>query len=134
MSLSHSSFTFFSLATDGVIVESAPHQLPIVIGQFLGVLGENHIIGETYGCDLRCSFRFQGYDSLDLLRADKKTLESKIGKLTGTLTQTIGANTYRFQECTFLGFAPSGPPFLDGSGVYGWVQFGNLFWRQRRRG
>lgn len=133
MSLSHSGFSFFSHPS-GLIAEIAPHQLPIVIQQFLGVNGESHIIGETYGCDLRCEFRFQGYNTIELLRTDKKTLEGKIGKLTGTLTQTISGADNTYQQCTFLGFAPSGPVFLDGSGVHGYVQFGNLFWRQRKRG
>jgi hypothetical protein len=133
MSLSHSSFSFFSLPS-GVIEVVSPHQLPIVIQQFLAVNGESHIIGETYGCDLRCEFRFQGYDTITLLRADQKTLEGKQGKLTGTLTQTISTNDSAYQQCTFLGFAASGPPFFDGSGVHDWVQFGHLFWRQRRRG
>lgn len=134
MSLSHDSFAFFGLGTEGVIEEIGPHQLPIAVGQFFGVVGESHIIGETYGVDLRCSFRFQGYNTITLLRTDKKTLESKIGKLTGTLTQTISGNANAYEDCTFLGFAPLRPPFLDGSGVYGWVQFGHLFWRQRTRG
>lgn len=117
-----------------IIQVIAPHQLPIVTGQFIGVIGESHIIGETYGADLRCDFRFQGYADLASLRADQKTLESKIGKLTGTLSQTVNSSTQTFQCSTFLGFAPSAPAFFDGSGVYGWVQFGQLFWRQRRRG
>jgi hypothetical protein len=133
MSLSHSGFSFFSNPS-GVIEEVTPHQLPIVIQQFLGVNGESHIIGETYGCDLRCEFRFQGYNNIALLRADKKTLEGKQGKLTGTLTQTISGSDSSYQQCTFLGFAGTGAPFLDGSGVHGWVQFGYLFWRQRKRG
>lgn len=133
MSLSHSSFSFFSLPS-GVIEVISPHQLPIVIQQFLGVNGESHIIGETYGADLRCEFRFQNYNTIALLRADQRTLEGKQGKLTGTLTQTISASNSTYQQCTFLGFAPIAPVFLDGSGVHGYVQFGYLFWRQRRRG
>lgn len=133
MSLSHSSFSFFSNPS-GVVETLSPHEIPIVTGQFFGVIGESHIIGETYGVDLACEYRFQDYATIALLRADKKTLEGKIGKLTGTLTQTILTYDQTFQECTFLGFQPFEAPWFDGSGVHGWVQNGRLLWRQRKRG
>lgn len=133
MSITHSSFTFFSNPS-GTIQVAEPHAPPIAIGQFFGVHGESHIIGETYGADLICEYRFQGYSTIALLRTDEKTLESKIGKLKGTLTQTISGNDRAYQQCTFLGFRPFEPPFLDGSGVNGWVMRGILLWRQRRRG
>lgn len=133
MSLSHSSFTFFSNPS-GTIQVLDPHRPAISVGQFFAVNGESHIIGETHGADLGCEYRFQGYNTVTLLRDDEKTLESKYGKLTGTLTQTISGNTRTYQQCTFIGFRAFESPWLDGSGVNGWIMRGILLWRQRKRG
>lgn len=132
MSLSHDGFTFFSNPS-GPIVTAGPHEPQIIVSRFFGLIGESHLLGETWGRDLFCEYRFQGYNTTALLMTDWDTLGQKIVKLTGTLAQTISGNTANFPSCTFLGFVPSRPMFLDGSGVNGWVQPGRLIWRQRVR-
>lgn len=133
MSLSHDGYAFLSVP-HGPIVAEGPFELPIVPGQFFGVAGESHIIGEPYGRNLSCELTLQGYASIAALETALRALDAKAGSLTGTLTETIGANSRTFPQTTFIGFQQSPPgPFLDGSGVYGWVCFGRLIWRQRTR-
>lgn len=133
MSLSQNSFVFFSNPS-GVIQVIEPHRPVIAVGQFFGVIGESHIIGDPHGADLACEYRFQNYSTIANLRTHEKNLEARYGKLTGTLTQTIAGADRAYKQCTFIGFRSFEPPFLDGSGVNGWVMRGILLWRQRRRG
>lgn len=132
MSLSHSGFSFDG--SHGLIVPLQPFELPVVVGQFFGVRGESHIVGETFGRDISCDITFDGYADLEDLQADMEEIDSKIGVLTGDLTETIGGKTRTFVDCTFMGYqqSPRGP-FWDGSGQNGWVIDLRLFWRQRRR-
>lgn len=132
MALSHDGYSFESADHDPILPASE-HELPIVVGQFFGVNGESHIIGEPVGRELFCAITLDGYNTNTLLQAAINTLSSKAGQLTGTLTETISSNSRTFSQCTFLGFFPSGPPFVDGSGVNGWVQSGFLRWRQRKQ-
>lgn len=133
MSLSHDSFTFFSLKHSPIVAVQS-FDLPLVIGQFFGVLGESHITGEPFGRELSCDLVFDGYTGgPDALETDLRTLDSKIGKLTGTLTEVLGSDTRTFPQCTFVGYQALGEPFRDGSGQNGWVLFTRLFWRQRKR-
>lgn len=129
MSLSHDGFTFFGHSHGVLLVE--PYDLPIVPGQWFGVAGEAHVVGERYGRILRTRLTFSGYATPQALKTDLDTLKTKIGKLTGTLSVTIGGGTEQYTKTTFLNFEPEGPPFYDGSNVYDWVQFVQLIWRQR---
>lgn len=131
MSLSHNGYTYLGHATDSVIVAGSVPDLQMQRFQFFGLQGEAHVIGESSGVDLSCEFTLQGYNTHALLMSDVGALAGKVGKLTGTLTQTIGGNSNTYPKCTFLGYVASEPPFLDGSGVNGWVSHGRLFWRQR---
>lgn len=133
MSLSHDGYSFLGVP-HGTIVAETPFEMPIVLGQFFGVTGEAHIIGEPYGRDLSCELTLQGYASITALQAAIDALDARAGVLTGTLTETISGNSRTFPQTTFIGFQQAPPgPFLDGSGVYGWVCFGRLLWRQRTR-
>lgn len=133
MSLSHDGFSFFS-AKHGPVSVLVGFDLPIVFGQFFGVNGESHLIGDPYGRELSCELVMDGYTGTDDLESDLRTLDTKIGALTGTLTETIGGDDRTWGDCTFLGYQtdPRGP-FKDGSGQNGWVLFLRLFWRQRKR-
>ncbi len=135
MALSHDSYAFFTSgsADHGMVRASGPHDLPIQIGRWFGVVGESHIIGEPDGRNLTCELTLQGYNTTTLLQSDLDALQTQAGQLTGTLTETISGNSRTFAQCTFLGYAATAPAFLDGSGVNGWVQFGQLLWRQRIR-
>lgn len=133
MSLAQNGFAFFS-HDHGIITPEGPFETPIVTGQFFGVLGESHIIGETFGRNISCDYIMRGYASHGALATDLATLAAYQGNLVGNLTMTISANTTTFPKCTFLGVvhSPRGA-FLDGSGVHGWVLFARLLWRQRSR-
>lgn len=134
MSLSQNSFTFLSAKHMPVIPPGMP-DLPIVVGQFMGVKGESHITGELWGQDLFCDASIDGYSTKAALETSLDTLRVKAGRLTGTLIEVIGAGTRNWEQCTFIGFNIYPPgPFLDGSGVNGWVAFLRLLWRQRKVG
>lgn len=132
MSLSQNGFSFLD-AKHMPIVPGGPFELPVVNGQFFGVQGESHIIGEPFGRELFCDVTLDGYASTAALEDDLRTLDTKIGKLTGTLSETIGAGTRTFPLSTFLGYQTFPPgAFLDGSGQNGWVIMLRLVWRQRK--
>lgn len=46
------------------------------------------------------------------------------------LAGTLVIDAITLTLCTFLGWTPRGIHFLDGSGVNGWTQFGQLKWLQ----
>ena len=134
MSLVQDSFTFFN-GLHGLISERETGDLPLVIGQFFGVRGESHIVGEQYGSVLTCELILDGYASLAALGNDIVTLKTKRSKLNGTLVeQSAGGFTRSWPNTTFLGFEEQRPVFFDGSGANGWVQFLNLFWRHTNNG
>lgn len=133
MSLSQNGFAFLS-HDHGIVTPHGPFETAIAQGQFFGVIGESHIIGETYGRDLSCEYTMRGYATHGALATDLATLAGYQGVLVGDLTMTIGGNTTTFPKCTFIGVShsPRGA-FLDGSGVHGWTLFARLHWRQRSR-
>ena len=133
MSLAQNGFGFFS-HDHGIVTPEGPFETAIVTGQFFGILGESHIIGETYGRIISCSYIMRGYSTHGALADDLATLSSYQGYLVGDLTMTISANTTTFPKCTFLGLThDQRGAFRDGSGVHNWVLFGRLNWRQRSR-
>jgi hypothetical protein len=129
MSLTHDGFTFFGHDHSTVLADE--YDVPVVPGQWFGVAGEAHVVGERYGRRLTCRLTMSGYASPAALKADLDTLKTKIGKLTGTLAVVIAGGTEQYTKATFLGFRPAAPAFRDGSGQHGWVQFLELMWRQR---
>jgi hypothetical protein len=132
MSLSQDSFDFLD-AKHGLVKPATTPELPIVVAQFMGVNGESHLVGEPMGQDLYCDITADGYATKADLDDDLDIMRTKIGKLTGTLVEVHGASTRNWAQCTFLGFQiyPESP-FLDGSGVNGWVAKIRLLWRQRK--
>ena len=129
MSITHSSVTFSGRA--GTIVAASAPESQLIKGEYWGLIGESHLLGETFGRDLSCEFTFYGYASMALLATAVAAVEGYTNKLTGTLTQTVNGSAQAYPSCTFLGFEPTEPPFLDGSGCEGWIQRGRLKWRQR---
>ncbi len=134
MSIVHDGITLAVDDHHGLVTPVAAHELPIAVAKFFGVNGEGHIVaGGQYGRELVCDIMFDGYASRAALQAALDLMDSyPRTPLTGTVVQTIGADVKEEKHCTFIGFLPSRPPFLDGSGVHGWVQFGTLRWRQRK--
>lgn len=129
MALAQDGYAFLSMP-HGAIVESGFFEVPIVTGQFFGVVGESHIIGSPQGRLISCEFTFESYATTSALETARAALAAKVGTLTGTLTETIGGNGRVFNAATFLGFQPDAPPFQEGA-TSNWVQFGRLLWRQR---
>jgi hypothetical protein len=132
MALSHDGYNFESITDHTDLVSGTPAQLPIVPGQFFGVKGEAHLIGETYGQDLYCTALLFGYNTAALLKAAVKRIRDKQGKLTGTLTVS-GNLAQSHAQCTFLEvIEPEPGAQYDGSGQHDWRQRIVLKWRRRR--
>lgn len=130
VSLTHDGFTFFG-HNHGVVVPGE-YDVPVVPGQWFGVVGEAHIIGERYGRLITCRLTMDGYATPQALKADLDTLKTKIGKLTGTLSVVIDGGTEQYAKTTFINFQPDpNGHFYDGSNVHDWVLFVTLLWRQR---
>lgn len=129
MSLSQNSYGFLS-KDHSMIRAAAAFDLPIAVGAFFDVEGESHIIGSRQGRNLFCEITLDDYSTTTALETAVDELQSKVGTLTGTITETISGNTRTFPACTFLGFVEQGEAFFDGASQK-WVQFGRLLWRQR---
>lgn len=135
MTLSHDSYAFESPAAHGMVTPASEHEPQLIVGTFIGVEGESHILPDaTWGRDLICLVTFDGYASTTALQSDLDTIQSKVGTLTGTLTETIGGNDRTFLQCTFLGLLiPQRGMFADGA-TGNWVlKDAILRWRQRAR-
>ncbi|HSG73299.1 MAG TPA: hypothetical protein VLA12_22980, partial [Planctomycetaceae bacterium] len=122
-------FNFGGHSHTPVFAESQP-QPEVIVRKPFGIRGEFHLIGETGGRNLSCRMTIDDLPSRGLVESNLQTINNQIGKLTGDLTETLpDGGTTVFQNCTFLGAQELGPPFLDGSGRHGWVQFVVLHWR-----
>lgn len=127
MALSHDGYNFES-AKHGA-VEYGELETPLIVAEFNGVVGVSVIADEPKGQLLRCRAWIDGYASLTLVQDAVDAIQAKQGTLTGTLTVTGGAAD-TIERCTFSKFTPE-RPFLDGSGVHGWVCRGILAWIRR---
>lgn len=129
--ITQGAYTFGGSSLHGDIIPAQNFQPQLVIGEFFGVLGEAHLLGESSGRDLTCQYMLSGFATSALLAAQIADIESYINVLTGTVT--ISGNisaSHRF--CTFLAY-DHGPMFYDGSGVNFWIVEGRLRWRQQRQ-
>ncbi len=126
MTISHDGYTFENPITNDTI-NYGDWEAPLIVNRSFGLKGETHTTGEREGRDITVEVTISGYGTLALLDAATETINSKINKLTGTLT----VDGVSLNNCTFRGFAATGNPMLDGSGVNGYRINGNLRWRQR---
>lgn len=131
MSLSHDGYAFGGSSLHGDVVPQGSFQPQLIAEEFFGVKGEAHLLGETGARDLVCEYTLSGFASAALLKVVLDEIDSKVGELTGTLTQSGNINV-TYVKCTFVAYE-RGNMFLDGSGVNGWVCRGRLRWRQRQQ-
>lgn len=135
MSLTHDSFTFeASHLKHGLVLVDGDADMNVATGQFMGVIGESHIIDEPKGRNLSCRIVLCGYDTRTELESGFAAIRAKKGKLTGTLNQTIGSDEREWDDTTFTSFEITREPFEDGkaSSTDKWCAFGVLRWRQRK--
>ena len=102
-----------------------PYERHEYVQTFWGVIGAAVMYSQPTVRILTCDFTAQNFTDEIVLRQHIAELQSHISD-NGTLI----VNGTRWPLCAFLGFTPNGPPFKDGSGVHGWVQFGRLAFRQ----
>lgn len=129
MGITQNAFNFGS-NLHGDLIPAANFDPQVIVGQFFGVRGEAHLLGDISGRDLTCDFMLSGFGTSALLDAAIKTIEAQMGRLTGTVSLTGNIVTSQ-PNCTFLAFE-RGPMMIDGSGVNGWLVRGRLRWRQQR--
>ena len=104
-----------------------PYTRPIVEQSFWGISGVQVLVGQTQSRSLTLNATLSRYSSvLDLMHRVSDMDNQLRDGLSGTL---VVDNVY-YPDCLFSGWRPSAPPFLDGSGVNGWVQSGELAWLQ----
>jgi hypothetical protein len=120
-------YTFGNL--HGQIIEG-PYLMPVQTLTTPGLIGEAHLIDEAKSRPLSCYFRLSGYSTYGNLVSALTTLDSKIGKLVGSVILT-GTLASTWPRCTFVGFERSRVPTYDGSGQNGWWIEGQLRWIQR---
>jgi hypothetical protein len=129
--LSQDGFYFLGL-DHGLVTPETDWDFNVIASNFMGILGEAHILDEPKGRNLNCELIFNEYNSRYDLYSDLLTINQQVSYLVDDLTVTIGGDVTVFPQCTFLGILtdPKGP-FLDGSGQNGWILFSRLRWRQR---
>lgn len=129
MTITQDGFNFEGATHHGDLV-SPQAETPVVQGQFFGVRGEAHLVGEPYGQDIECDLTLTGYSTATLLKAAIARIERKKGQLTGAVVLT-GNLAHTYPPMTFLDVRKPTPAQYDGSGVNGWTQTIYLKWRQR---
>lgn len=102
MALSHGGFGFFGTTTHNDVLPTGPHDVSDVHAKFFGVIGESELRGEPGGRWLQCKMTLRGYSTAQLLISDFNTINSKVNKLTGTLTVT-GNLAATYVNCSFKG-------------------------------
>jgi hypothetical protein len=90
-----------------------------------GVTGAAVLFGGQTTRLLTLEVTFRGFATEALLRTHVATVQSHIFD-SGTLT----VDGISWPQSAFLGFQPQDQPFLDASGVHGYVQSGQLTFRQ----
>jgi|SRR5210317_1017176 hypothetical protein len=131
MAISHDGFQFFN-HKHTLLTRASQPEPQVAIRTVFGVQGEFHITGERGGSDLSCIMFMDNYQLLVSLQNNLDIIQEKALKLTGDVSTSVaGTGIITFQDCTFLGAAPLGKPFYDGSGQHGWVQRILLQWRAR---
>lgn len=92
---------------------------------WFGVLGAAVLYGTVTTRILTMEVTFYGFATEALLRTDVATTQSKV-RDNGTLT----VDGIDWPQSAFLGFSPSEGPWKDGSGQHGFIQRGQLRFRQ----
>lgn len=104
MSLVHNGVTLFGDNTHSDVFE-APYDFPVQIGQWFGLQGESHLIGQTHGRELFCEVDATGYATPGAILTAMTALRNYINQpLHGDLVITFpsgGTNTE--PSCTFTG-------------------------------
>lgn len=129
MSLSHAGYNF----------ENAKHTIVTPIGtgdlrfqreKWFGVQGEAFIFDELGGNFLECEADLAYYPTYSALGAALSTVRSKSGKLSGTLSMTVGGDLTSFPNATFLGYEILKPGWQGCLGGNPWVAIVKLRWVQ----
>lgn len=97
------------------------------VQEWHGVTGAAVLFGAQTTRVLTLEVTFKGFSTEDLLRTHVASVQSHIFD-SGTLT----VDGVAWPQSAFLGFDPSGQPFLDASGMHGYIQMGTLKFRQIR--
>ena len=103
------------------------YQLQEQVQTWHAVAGAAVLFGEQTTRLITLDVTFRGFSTEALLRAHVATVQSH-----ATDSGTLTVDSIAWPESAFLGFAPSGQPFLDGSGYHGYVQSGQLIFRQNK--
>ena len=104
-----------------------PFQSPVSVQTWLGVRGAKVRTYSAQTREITIEATLTGFATEANYNAARVLLEQyKNAGLNGTLI----IDATGFTLCTFLGWEPRGIHFLDGSGVNGWTQFGQLKWLQ----
>lgn len=130
MGITQGGFNFGGSNLHGDLIPAANFDPQVIVGQFFGVRGEAHLLGDACGRDLTCDYMLSGFLTSSDLDTAIKAIEAKIGVLTGTVALTGNIVTSQ-RFCTFLAYERGSMQF-DGSGVNGWLVRGRLRWRQQR--
>jgi hypothetical protein len=104
-----------------------PYNIQEAIQTWHGVTGAAIMYGAQTERVITLDVTFDNFTTEALLRAHVATVQSHIFD-SGTLT----VDSIAWPQSAFLGFTPSQAPFLDASGNHGYVQSGQLRFRQIR--
>lgn len=101
------------------------YNLGEVVHEFWGLAGAAVHYSRPTVRELSMECTFLNYVSESALRSSVFTIQQLQG-----LDGSLAANGVTWPNVAFLGFQPSQEPFWDGSGQHGWVQAGQLRFRQ----
>ena len=102
-----------------------PYAVQESVQSWWGVSGAAILLGKQTVRENTIEVTFTGYTSESDLRSAVATMQGHVGD-----NGTLDVDGVSWPKSYFKGFMPDGPPFKDGSGVNGWVQFGKLMFTQ----
>ena len=123
------SFTHHDVLFEGLhgTFTPGPIEPRIQVDEFPGVRGVTTLSSPSGSRPLSVDYTISGFATRALILAHIDAINRYIGQLTGDILSDVGES---FLKCTLVGYQHE-VPFLDGSGVHGWVARGRLMWIQR---
>ena len=110
-------------------INATPWDYSRTTQKWFGVIGEYTLIGSAHGRELSAWCQPSGYASEAALQIAVQAINDFVNT-NGTMTCTIGGVTKTYPNTIFNGFEMDEDPWIDASGINGWIVLGKLKFRQ----
>lgn len=99
------------------------------VQKWFGLEGEYHLLGQSHGRNLEAWVQLSGFASESALQSGFYAVNEFINSY-GSLVVTIGGVTATYTNTVFNGAEMEEEPWLDASGINGWIVMTSYKFRQ----